>query len=83
MPDLTTSPSQHANTQVNTTVELDIEGMTCQHCVNAVTEEVAKLPGVQQVAVDLPTGVVTVTSTGPLDADAVRVAVDEAGYAVA
>jgi len=70
-------------TEAAVTATYTVEGMTCQHCVNAVTEEVAKLPGVQQVAVDLPTGVVTVTSTGPLDADAVRVAVDEAGYAVA
>jgi copper chaperone len=70
-------------TEAAVTATYTVEGMTCQHCVNAVTEEVAKLPGVQQVAVDLQTGVVTVTSTGPLDADAVRVAVDEAGYAVA
>jgi len=70
-------------TEAAVTATWTVEGMTCQHCVNAVTEEVAKLPGVQQVAVDLPTGVVTVTSAGPLDADAVRVAVDEAGYAVA
>jgi copper chaperone len=70
-------------TEAAVTAAYTVEGMTCQHCVNAVTEEVAKLPGVQQVAVDLPTGVVTVTSAGPLDDDAVRVAVDEAGYAVA
>jgi len=60
-----------------------VEGMSCGHCVAAVTEEVAKLPGVQQVAVDLPTGAVTVTSDAPLDDDVVRAAVDEAGYQLA
>jgi len=60
-----------------------VSGMSCQHCVHAVTDEVAKLPGVQQVAVDLPTGVVTVTSDELLDDDAVRAAVDEAGYQLA
>jgi copper chaperone len=60
-----------------------VSGMSCQHCVNAVTEEFSKLPGVQQVAVDLPTGVVAVTSDEPLDDDTVRAAVDEAGYQLA
>lgn len=60
-----------------------VSGMSCQHCVHAVTDEVAKLAGVQQVAVDLPTGVVTVTSDELPDDDAVRAAVDEAGYQLA
>ncbi len=54
--------------------------MTCGHCVAAVTGEVAKLPGVREVAVDLPSGAVTVTSDAPLAHDAVAAAVDEAGY---
>jgi copper ion binding protein len=57
--------------------------MTCAHCVNAVSEELGRLDGVSDVRVDLATGAVTVTSDGPLDAEAVRAAVDEAGYAVA
>ncbi|WP_433075971.1 heavy-metal-associated domain-containing protein [Dactylosporangium sp. CA-139114] len=60
-----------------------VTGMTCSHCVNAVTEELGRLEGVSAVAVDLPTGAVTVTSDRPLDPAAVREAVDEAGYAVA
>ncbi|WP_433204150.1 heavy-metal-associated domain-containing protein [Dactylosporangium sp. CS-047395] len=60
-----------------------VTGMTCQHCVNAVTEELRGLDGVSGVRVDLPTGSVTVTSVRPLDPAAVRAAVDEAGYAVA
>jgi copper chaperone CopZ len=54
--------------------------MTCGHCVQAVSREVATLHGVEKVDVDLPTGAVTVTSQQPLDTEAVRAAVDEAGY---
>jgi copper chaperone len=60
-----------------------VSGMTCSHCVAAVTEEVGGLDGVSAVEVDLITGgvsLVTVTSAGPLPMDAVRGAVDEAGY---
>lgn len=60
-----------------------VNGMTCGHCVNAVSTELTALPGVTDVQVDLATGRVTVTSQGPLDADAVRAAVDEAGYDLA
>ena len=60
-----------------------VTGMTCAHCVNAVSEEVGALPGVTAVDVDLDSGAVTVTSDQPLDDDAVAVAVDEAGYALA
>ncbi|SCG58370.1 heavy-metal-associated domain-containing protein [Micromonospora humi] len=60
-----------------------VNGMTCGHCVNAVSTELTALPGVTDVQVDLATGRVTVTSQGPLNADAVRAAVDEAGYDLA
>jgi copper ion binding protein len=61
----------------------DVKGMTCAHCVNAVSAEIAKLDGVTDVAVDLDTGKVTVTSDKSLPLDAVRTAVDEAGYELA
>lgn len=57
-----------------------VSGMTCGHCVSAVTTELSRLPGVRDVRVELPTGTVTVVSDGPLPIDEVRVAVDEAGY---
>lgn len=57
-----------------------VGGMTCGHCVSAVTEEITKIAGVRGVQVDLGTGRVTVSSETPLaDAD-VAAAVDEAGY---
>jgi copper chaperone len=59
-----------------------VTGMTCGHCVSAVTTELSRLPGVSDVRVDLASGGVTVTSAAELSADAVRAAVDEAGYAL-
>jgi copper chaperone len=59
-----------------------VAGMSCGHCVAAVTEELTKLPGVTDVDVALEAGRVTVESETPLDADAVRAAIDEAGYAL-
>jgi copper chaperone len=60
-----------------------VTGMTCAHCVAAVTEEVGALPGVTSVEVDLGSGALTVTSDAPVDDAAVAAAVDEAGYALA
>jgi copper ion binding protein len=65
------------------TATYTVTGMTCQHCVSAVTEEVGGLPGVTGVQVDLPSGGLTVTSDTPVDDDAVRAAVEEAGYELA
>ena len=60
-----------------------VTGMTCAHCVQAVTGELTALPGVADVRVDLGTGAVTVISAQPLADDDVRAAVDEAGYELA
>lgn len=59
-----------------------VTGMTCGHCVHAVTEEVSALQGVENVAVDLDTGQLTVTSTSEISYADVAAAVDEAGYAL-
>jgi copper chaperone CopZ len=60
-----------------------VTGMTCGHCVVAVTDEVNALPGVEGVTVELrpgATSTVSVASSAPLDAADVRAAIDEAGY---
>lgn len=57
-----------------------VTGMTCDHCVASVREEVGEVPGVSDVDVDLASGRVVVTSESPLDDAAVRAAVEEAGY---
>ena len=59
-----------------------VTGMTCGHCVASVTEEVTEVPGVASVDVQLESGTLTVSGEGISD-DAVRAAVEEAGYAVA
>jgi len=53
--------------------------MSCGHCESAVRGEVAKVAGVIDVAVDLDTKAVVVTGSD-VDAAAVMVAIDEAGY---
>lgn len=68
------------------TTSLTVRGMTCGHCVSAVTEEITALAGVSHVTVDLAAGgdsPVRITSATDLDPDAVRAAVEEAGYTVA
>jgi copper ion binding protein len=60
-----------------------VTGMTCSHCVASVTEEISEIDGVTGVAVDLPTGAVTVSSNRSIDEADVRAAVEEAGYQLA
>ena len=57
-----------------------VSGMSCGHCVGSVTEAVGAVPGVDRVDVDLARGLVTVTGGAVVDDDAVRRAVDDAGY---
>lgn len=63
-----------------------VQGMTCGHCVKAVTEEVSAIPGVTDVAVDLVNGgtsTVTITAAEPVSDEAIAAAIDEAGYMIA
>ena len=65
-----------------TSMTYQVMGMTCEHCVRAVTDEIAGLAGVSAVTVALVAGgesAVTVTSDGPLATEAVAAALDEAG----
>ncbi len=63
------------------TVQLQVSGMSCQHCVKAVTQAVQALDPQASVAVDLPTGRVSVTSTAT--PDQIKAAIAEEGYRVA
>lgn len=60
-----------------------VTGMTCAHCAASVSEEIGEISGVSDVRVDLPTGAVTVISTGRLDDALVLATVEEAGYRLA
>ena len=59
-----------------------VTGLTCSHCVSAVTDELRALAGVGDVAIELVAGgvsQVTVTSSAPLVDEAVAIALNEAG----
>ncbi|MFC7401700.1 heavy-metal-associated domain-containing protein [Citricoccus sp. GCM10030269] len=70
-----------------TTTDIKINGMTCEHCVMSVTEELQEIPGVTDVNVALVpngTSTATVSSEGrPPAPEDLQAAVEEAGYAVA
>jgi len=67
--------------EVMNSAEYTVTGMTCSHCERAVTDEVAQIPGVENIDVHASTGRLVLTSTIPLEDSAVFAAVDEAGYA--
>jgi copper chaperone CopZ len=74
------------DTTVPAGTEFLVTGMTCGHCVSSVKEEVGAIDAVDAVEVVLKKGGasrVTVSSSGPVDVDAVRAAVEEAGYQLA
>jgi len=77
----TTAPTsgQPEQSTAMATTTYTVTGMTCGHCVHAVSSEIGKLPGVSDVQVDLPTGAVTVTSAAPLAQAQVADAVQQAG----
>jgi copper chaperone len=61
------------------TLTYSVPGMTCGHCVNAVTSELTAVAGVSDVSVDLTTKLVVVSGTN-LEDDALRAAIEEAGF---
>ena len=62
------------------TIEFKVDGMSCQHCVAAVTSAIREHDAAAQVQVDLASGRVIVDSAQPVDA--LKAAIDEAGYTV-
>jgi copper chaperone CopZ len=59
-----------------------VVGMTCEHCAAAVDAEITQIAGVSAVDVDLASGRVLITSGAGVRDDAVRAAVEEAGYSL-
>ncbi|MFJ4685921.1 heavy-metal-associated domain-containing protein [Streptomyces sp. NPDC091377] len=68
------------DTTGSVTTVYQVTGMTCGHCEGAVSEEISRIAGVSSVQAVAKSGEVTVVSAAPLDEEAVRAAVDEAGY---
>lgn len=66
-----------------TTTTVTVTGMTCEHCAASVREELGEVPGVKSVDVDVASGAVTIDSVTPVDAGAIKTAVEEAGYQLA
>ena len=64
------------------TLTYSVPAIHCAHCASSIREEVSEVDGVEEVAVDLDTKVVTVTGTA-VDDGAVRAAIEEAGYEAA
>ena len=65
------------------TITASVEGMTCGHCVKAVTDEVSALAGVTEVAIDLVVdgvSTVTISADQAVTTDDIAHAVEEAGY---
>lgn len=65
------------------TITLKVEGMSCNHCVNAVEGSVGKLEGVSKVKVDLDNGTVDVElNSSKVSKDAIKDAIEDQGYDV-
>ncbi len=64
----------------NTTIVLSVPGISCGHCVAAITGEVQAVAGVERVEVSIDAK--TVTVTGAVDVAAIEAAIIEAGYEV-
>ncbi|MDH6226907.1 heavy-metal-associated domain-containing protein [Streptomyces sp. MJP52] len=72
--------TQSIDTQGTVTTVYKVSGMSCGHCEGAVSGEISRIAGVESVKAVAPAGEVTVVSAAPLEEDAVRAAVDEAGF---
>ncbi|GAA3068268.1 heavy-metal-associated domain-containing protein [Streptomyces glomeratus] len=68
------------DTQGSVTTVYKVSGMSCGHCEGSVSGEISGIAGVSSVTAVAATGEVTVVSATPLDDEAVRAAVDEAGF---
>ncbi|PRB59908.1 heavy-metal-associated domain-containing protein [Microbacterium sp. MYb45] len=62
------------------TNEFQVTGMTCGHCEMSIREEVAEIPGVEDIQVSAQTGVLLVTGSDSVDDAQILAAVAEAGY---
>jgi copper chaperone CopZ len=76
----TTTATAQAAEPGGTQTVYQVAGMTCGGCAARVSKQLAEVPGVRDVGIDVATGAVTVTSSATLDDRVVAAAVAEAGY---
>ena len=62
---------------------IKINGMSCNHCVMAVTKALSEIDGIKDVTVDLSTGEASFVEEKPVDMDIVKKNIEKAGYKVA
>lgn len=80
---LTITSKPREETMNQNDITLNIDGMTCGHCVSSVTEELSAVPGVSNVEISLAAGgtsVATITTTAAVENSVLDAAVTEAGY---
>ncbi|MFD0544006.1 heavy-metal-associated domain-containing protein [Streptomyces mexicanus] len=77
---MTAQTDIQSDTAGTVTTVYKVSGMSCGHCEGSVSAEISALPGVSSVKAVASTGEVTVVSAAPLEEEAVRAAVDEAGF---
>jgi copper chaperone len=65
------------------TTTIHIKGMSCNHCVQAVSKALQSLPGLKNVEVNLNAGTAVLEHTESLDMNAVRDKIEKAGYELA
>lgn len=61
---------------------IKIKGMSCQHCVMAVTKALSDIEGIENVSVDLERGEASFFETKPVERDRIRKQISDAGYEV-
>ena len=61
---------------------IKVKGMTCQHCVMAVTKALSAIEGIKDVKVDLGKGEAVFDETKPVDMELVRERLQKAGYRI-
>lgn len=79
------APTEETNVSVDAPfrTQVTVTGMTCNHCVMSVTEEVGEIDGVSSVEVDLASGAVTVVGERQVGRDEIAAAVTAAGFQLA
>jgi copper chaperone len=60
--------------------KIKISGMSCNHCVMAVTKALSGIEGIRDISVDLKAGEATFEETKPVDQEVIRKSISEAGF---
>lgn len=62
------------------TTTINVQGMSCQHCVQSVTKALETIDGIKGISIDLTAGTASFTSHNPVDMDAVHAAIRNIGF---